>query len=254
MTLIQTVGYGGVYSILTTDTRAVQIDSDIIDGEIQQIPETMKILPGEHKKGYFLSNYISIGIGGSRRISEYVDEELNKRIKQDDYLDRFDVVFKDIIQDMQENGSDLTKLYLNSTGGLTVHATGFYSNGDTGYVSISGGGKIKEERYSFEDKKMFTLQGTPTAKMKEISILADYLERLEGANAKKVLNTMCWVHSAISLIQKVEVSSDLYFHIIALIDGEIKRFTGEFDTSVMYDDIKPMLNDIKTSLGIEHVV
>src|SRR5690625_4028708 len=158
MTLIQTAGIGGEFTIVTADTRLVKTTYSDADGELKQVPGTTRVMSDKIEKAGFLTNYVVFGAGGKYDLFQYVKDEIYKRVKPTDDLEKCKMILEEITNEIED---EELKTYLESKGGLGVQLSGFYENGDTGLINYNSNLPMQELRSSKNDSKILVAMASP---------------------------------------------------------------------------------------------
>lgn len=246
MTLIQTAGIGGEFTIVTADTRLVKTTYSDADGELKQVPGTTRVMSDKIEKAGFLTNYVVFGAGGKYDLFQYVKDEIYKRVEPTDDLEKCKMILEEITNEIED---EELKTYLESKGGLGVQLSGFYENGDTGLINYNSNLPMQELRSSKNDSKILVAMASPNTDLGNMNLLSKYIQGI-SETVNDYLKVLFAMQSVVSLLYDKEVSSDINYYIIYNDNGMIYQKEGNWDTAYLYPRIDELKSEIEKDLGL----
>lgn len=251
MTLIQTAGVGGNFTIVTADTRMVKSTYRKSEGKLRMVPGTTRAMEEKVEKAGFLTDYVVFGAGGKVDVYYHIRDELHNRVKPSDDLENCKAILEDIIEEIESEEAGDLKDFFHSKGGISIQLSGFYKNGDSGLVNYNSMQPIEELRSSAQESQILVAQGSPNTDLGKggMNLLTKYIpgqpETVDG-----YLQGLFIMQSVISLLYEEEVSSDINFYIIFNVMGTLYKKEGKWDTAAIYPHIEEMKSEVEKDLGI----
>lgn len=239
MTLVMSHTCGGLYSVMTSDTRQVTkqywydtVTGEYIDRELPlEVREDIRAIKTER-----VSYFTLIGTAGTGELCNYIKEKLREEVQFGYDLTQCKEALQRVIARERENteGPNYLK-FLEIENGLVLSMTGFYAeDGTLGVITYESGVEDK-----FSEKKLGIGDVLPTlitpakeyqdnaAEIMAIPNMEDGLEGLpfmeiQHQMIKRSVNHMAGVHKHISDHHPVEVSPEIEIFILRKdLDGRV---------------------------------
>lgn len=239
MTLITATNVEPGFAIMTSDTRMIYEEhwydtntNEYTDekGEFLEVSEE-KII-----KVRYLSRFAMIGAGGVSDLCRYISKRMAEIIKMDDDLAACEKKLTKLIRKMRSHPKPPRFFsFLNKENGVGVILNGFNRNGESGMVFfVSGPSAEVTIRMTPTDCTQYSMIPPEKVYIKHARQLSK-----DVTNGTEAYEAAVSLHAKISLQEQIKVSPDCHYFILARDNsGQIKRVQGDFDTSLLYEQVK----------------
>lgn len=249
MTLVQSVGVGQLFTIMTTDTRMVRsnVELDHETGTFSQDKDSSVIVSEKSLKVNYLTNFVMVGRAGMVDLTEYIIKKLFQKVSPMDDLTKCKNALNEVIQEIKSDKDNELHYWLISPGGGSIILNGFYENGGIGQVIYNEKeGGFKELNVPLDEPDMwFTGCLPPTNELGKRNILQDHINQNGKLDIESVLKSACTVHGFIAYFHDISVSTDLHYCCLIKNDNIIVPMSGKYDSVELFPEIERRKSKIK---------
>lgn len=242
MTLIISHAFSAGFVCVTSDTMFRQLElAGAYDPDTEIVGKAMDI-----DKTKLLTDNIIVSEGGLTLMTGAILQKLEEKVEKDMYLDDCLSLLHEVWDEMQEQFSEDPFFIGNKdTPYYSVRLDGFYSNKQTGQITLSGN-KIKETKCETETSESTTMVNmfVPTEDMLEIT--KGLKEGIYNAESfESLFEQYKNIHALVAATHPEMVSKTIKMLWLQNVGDEIISETVTMDLSEKVESFKNALESIK---------
>lgn len=242
MTLVLSAGLSGLFSVMTTDHRRIEVDyvPDPETGEMNIDPESIVVCEEKDTKAHRLNNKVMAGAGGRIEVSEFLIGTLKEVVNERHDLSDCKSIIEAIISTARSRTDELEYLHLlNEPDRVSISLNGFYRDGTNGQIVFRSGRDTAVEEFKIPfgdlyyniigpgreyDRQIVSFFSFPELIDLYMKVNAGELSLLDMKSKalKIVLERLANIHGVISYTEPLKVSPDFEIHVMDLAQDKIR--------------------------------
>jgi hypothetical protein len=264
MTLVLSTGLSGLFSVMTTDHRRIEVDyvPDSETGEMNIDPESIVVCEEKDTKAHRLNNKVMAGAGGRIEVSDFLIGTLKEVVNERHDLSDCKSILEAIISTARSRTDELEYLHLlDEPDRVSISLNGFYRDGTNGQVVFRSGKDTDVEEFKIPfgdlyyhiigpgreyDRQIVSFFSFPELIGLYMKVNAGELSLLEMKSKalKIVLERLVNIHGVISYTEPLKVSPDFEIHVMDLDRDEIRYQVQKYDLTDQHSRYEKLEKDI----------
>lgn len=264
MTLVLSTGLSGLFSVMTTDHRRIEVGyvPGPETGEMVIDPETIVVCGEKDTKAHRLNNQVMAGAGGRIEVSDFLIGTLKEVVNDRHDLSDCRSILEAIVSTARSRTNELEYLQLlNEPDRVSISLNGFYRDGTNGQIVFRSGENTEVEEFKIPfgdlyyhiigpgreyDRQIVSFFNFPELIDLYNQVNAGELSLLELKNKALaiVLDRLVNIHGVVSYTEPLKVSPDFEVHIMDLEQDKVRYQIQKHDLTDQHSCYEKLEKDI----------